>query len=93
MFGLGTGASNGTRAVDWTTDYARGYEVMRRAFAPERSLPAGRLRSALGFIGLGTDTNSLVKTPRAPMQDPVGPPRFTDIYNPSNPRERGRIDR
>jgi microsomal dipeptidase-like Zn-dependent dipeptidase len=83
MFGLGTGEKNGTRAVDWSTHYARGYEVMRRAFAPGGLCPQAT-PLGVGFIGLGTDANSLVKTPRAPLLDPVGPPRFTDIYNPNN---------
>jgi len=88
MFGLGTGASNGTRAVDWTTQYARGYEIMRRAFAPGGLCPQ-ETPLGVGFIGLGTDANSLVKTPRPPMLDPVGPPRSTDIYNPNNPLNAG----
>jgi hypothetical protein len=84
MFGLGT---DGARAVDWIAEYARGYEVMRRAFAPNGICPNG---DPLGgsFIGLGTDANSLVKTPRPTMLDPVSP-RFTDIYNPNNPLNQG----
>ena len=61
---------------------------MRRAFAPGGLCPQ-ETPLGVGFIGLGTDTNSLVKTPRAPMLDPVGPPRFTDIYNPNNPLNAG----
>lgn len=88
MFGLGT---DGARAVDWTTEYARGYDVMRRAFAPA---PYGLCPSAdpLGgtsFLGLGTDANSLTKTPRPTMIEAGGPPRFTDIYNPNNPINQG----
>jgi hypothetical protein len=80
MFGLGT---DGARAVDWTAEYARGYEVMRRAFAPNGVCPQS---TPLGssFIGLGTDANSLVKTPA-----PTLPGRFTDIYNPNNPVNAG----
>jgi microsomal dipeptidase-like Zn-dependent dipeptidase len=88
MFGLGSGAKNGTRAVDWATQYARGYEVMRRAFAPGGLCPQ-ETPLGVGFIGLGTDTNGLVKTPRAPLFDSAGPPRFTDIYNPNNPVNAG----
>jgi microsomal dipeptidase-like Zn-dependent dipeptidase len=88
MFGLGTGEKSGTRAVDWTAQYAQAYDVMRRAFGPNgicpQSYPLGT-----GFIGLGTDTNSLVKAPRPPLLDPIGTPRFTDIYNPGNPLNAG----
>ena len=87
MFGLGSGAKSGTRAVDWTTHYARGYEVMRRAFAPGGLCPQ-ETPLGVGFIGLGTDTNSLVKTPRAPMLDPVQA-RFTPIYDPNHPVNAG----
>jgi hypothetical protein len=85
MFGLGTDSA---RAVDWTAQYARGYDVMRRAFAPNGLCPQAN-PLGVGFIGLGTDTNSLVKTPRPTMFDPVGAPRFTDIYNPNNPLNSG----
>jgi len=61
---------------------------MRRAFAPGGLCPQ-ETPLGVGFIGLGTDANSLVKTPRAPMLDPVGPPRSTDIYNPNNPVNAG----
>lgn len=80
MFGLGTDSA---RAVDWTAQYARGYEVMRRAFAPGGLCPQGDPLGA-GFVGLGTDANSLVKTPQ-----PTMPFRFTDIYNPNNPINAG----
>jgi hypothetical protein len=61
---------------------------MRRAFAPGGLCPSAT-PLGVGFIGLGTDANSLVKTPRAPMLDPVGPPRFSEIYNPNNPVNAG----
>jgi hypothetical protein len=87
MFGLGTGEKSGTRAVDWTAHYSRAYEIMRRAFAPNGQCPQGTPLGA-GFIGLGTDANSLVKTPRSTIFDPIAP-RFTDIYNPGNPLNAG----
>lgn len=79
MFGLGT---DGAQASNWTGEYARGYEVMRRAFAPNGLCPQGQ-PLGVGFMGLGTDTNSLVKTP--------GPsfPRQTPIYNASHPFNAG----
>ncbi len=84
MFGLGTDSA---RAIDWTSQYARGYEVMRRAFAPNGLCPQGN-PLGVGFVSLGTDANSLVKTPRPTMLDPVSP-RFTDIYSPGNPINAG----
>jgi uncharacterized repeat protein (TIGR01451 family) len=87
MFGLGTGETSGTRAVDWTVQYARGYDVMRRAFAPNGLCPQAT-PLGVGLIGLGTDTNSLVKTPRAPWFDPVQA-RLTPIYDASHPANAG----
>jgi microsomal dipeptidase-like Zn-dependent dipeptidase len=75
MFGLGT---DGAQAAAWTGQYARGYEVMRRAFAPNGLCPQGS-PLGVGFMGLGTDTNSLVKTP-----GPTLPGRFANIYNIAN---------
>lgn len=86
MFGLGT---DGARAVNWTTEYARGYDVMRRAFAPNGVCPNADPLGGTSFLGLGTDANSLVKTPRPPTFEPGGAPRFTDIYNPNNPLNQG----
>jgi uncharacterized delta-60 repeat protein len=80
MFGIGTAARG---AYTWAETYAEGYEVMRRAFAPGGLCPDAT-PLGLSFIGLGTDANSLVKTPRPTMLDlPFGvQPRHTDIYNP-----------
>ena len=85
MFGLGTA---GARAVDWTSEYARGYDAMRRAFAPNGICPNADPLGGSGFLGLGTDTNSLVKTPQPTLNVPSSP-RFTDIYNPNNPLNHG----
>jgi uncharacterized repeat protein (TIGR01451 family) len=85
MFGLGT---DGVGAHRWAAEYERGYNAMRRAFAPNGLCPQGYPLGA-GFIGLGTDANSLVKTPVPTLLDPVGPLRFTDIYNPANPLNAG----
>jgi uncharacterized repeat protein (TIGR01451 family) len=79
MFGLGT---DGAQATSWTGEYARGYEVMRRAFAPNGLCPQGQ-PLGVGYMGLGTDTNSLVKTPQ-----PSGA-RFTPIYIASHPLNAG----
>jgi hypothetical protein len=79
MFGLGT---DGAHAVDWTAQYARGYEVMRRAFAPNGLCPQGS-PLGVGFMGLGTDTNSLVKTPQPSL------PRLTPIYDANHPFNAG----
>jgi hypothetical protein len=85
MFGLGTDSVGGHR---WAAEYSRGYDVMRRAFGPGGLCPQ---ETPLGgaFIGLGTDANSLVKTPVPTIFDPVGPSRVTDIYNPNNPLNAG----
>lgn len=80
MFGLGTAEA---RAASWTMEYAQAYEAMRRAFAPNGLCPNAD-PMGLSFIGLGTDTNSLVKTPRPTMLETASP-RFSDIYNPNNP--------
>lgn len=85
MFGLGT---DGARAVDWTFEYARGYDIMRRAFAPNGLCPTADPLGGTSFLGLGTDTNSLGLTPRPTMID-TSTPRFTDIYNPNNPLNQG----
>jgi WD40 repeat protein len=85
MFGLGTA---GSRAVNWTAEYARGYEAMRRAFAPNGICPNADPLGGSGFLGMGTDTNSLVKTPRPTLTDPAGP-RFTNIYDPNAPVNQG----
>jgi uncharacterized repeat protein (TIGR01451 family) len=84
MFGLGT---DGARASAWAGEYARGYDAMRRAFAPNGLCPQSNPLGT-GFLGLGTDANSLVKTPVPTLFDPVAP-RFTDIYNPGNPANAG----
>lgn len=85
MFGLGTDTAGAYR---WAAQYEVGYNAMRRAFAPNGLCPASTPLGG-GFIGLGTDANSLVKTPTPPLFDPVGPPRITDIYNPGNPLNSG----
>ncbi len=84
MFGLGTDSAS---AFDWTGQYARAYDVMRRAFGPGGLCPQEN-PLGLGLMGLGTDTNSLVKTPRSSIGDPLLP-RYTDIYNPANPVNAG----
>jgi hypothetical protein len=84
MFGLGTDTA---RAIDWTAQYARAYDVMRRAFGPGGLCPQDN-PLGLGFMGLGTDTNSLVKTPRPTLFDPIQA-RFTPIYTPSDPLNAG----
>jgi uncharacterized delta-60 repeat protein len=80
MFGVGT---DGVGAYTWAGAYAKAYEVMRRAFAPGGACPQAT-PLGLSFIGLGTDANSLVRTPRPTMLDllPGEQPRYTDIYNP-----------
>jgi hypothetical protein len=85
MFGLGT---DGAGAHRWTLQYDRAYNAMRRAFAPN-GLCSNTLPLGPGLVALGTDANSLVKTPVPPMLDPVGPPRFADIYNADNPLNAG----
>jgi hypothetical protein len=57
---------------------------MRRAFGPGGQCPQSN-PLGVGLIGLGTDTNSLVKTPRSTMLDLPTTPRFTPIYDPSHP--------
>jgi uncharacterized delta-60 repeat protein len=82
MFGLGT---DGIGAYKWAGAYAEIYEIMRRAFAPGGACPQAT-PLGVSFVALGTDMNSLVRTPPPTMIDTGGlPPRFTDIYNPSNP--------
>jgi hypothetical protein len=85
MFGLGTDGAGGHR---WAAQYERAYSVMRRAFAPNGLCPSA-LPLGAGFVALGTDANSLVRTPVPPMLDPVGPVRFADIYNPAHPLNAG----
>ena len=80
--------TTGVRAVDWSAQYARAYDVMRRAFGPGGQCPQNN-PLGVGFLGLGTDTNSLVKTPRSTMNDLPSLPRFTPIYNPSDPANQG----
>ena len=85
MFGLGTDSAGAHR---WAALYNRGYNVMRGAFAPNGLCPGTR-RLATASWRSGTDANSLVKTPMPPMLDPVGPPRFIDIYNANHPNNAG----
>ena len=86
MLGLGT---DGMAAFHWAAAYNEAYDDMRRAFAPghrcQEFTPLG-----MSFIGLGTDMNSLVRTPPPTMVDTFGQaPRFADIYNPNNPINAG----
>jgi hypothetical protein len=85
MFGLGT---DGIGANRWTAQYERGYNAMRQAFAPNGVCPQATPLGA-GFVSLGTDANSLVKTPPPPLFDPAGPRAPVDIYNPANPLNSG----
>jgi hypothetical protein len=85
MFGMGTDAAGAHR---WAALYDGGYNVMRRAFAPNGLCPS-TLPLGAGFVALGTDANSLVKTPVPSILDPLGPPRFVDIYNASHPNNAG----
>jgi hypothetical protein len=84
MFGLGT---DSIRAIDWTGQYALAYDAMRRAFGPGGLCPQEN-PLGLGFLGLGTDTNSLVKTPR-PTIEPPASVRYTPIYTPGDPINEG----
>lgn len=79
MFGLGT---DGAQAYDWASQYLDAFTEMGKptALCPDKSaLGKGR-------VAFGTDTNSLVSTPRPTIFDvkPGTLPRFTDIYNPNN---------
>jgi len=85
MFGVGT---DGMPAYKWAGAYAEVYEVMRRAFAPGGQCPDAT-PLGMSFVGLGTDMNSLVRTPPPSMLTPFLSPRFTDIYNPNNPINAG----
>jgi hypothetical protein len=78
MFGVGT---DGMGAFKWARAYAEGYEIMRRAFAPGGACPAAT-PLGVSFIGLGTDMNSLVRTPPPSLLDVFGTPHYADIYNP-----------
>jgi microsomal dipeptidase-like Zn-dependent dipeptidase len=84
MLGLGT---DGMAAFHWAAAYNEAYDDMRRAFAPgkrcQEFTPLG-----MSFIGLGTDMNSLVRTP-PPTFNPPWSLRITDIYNPNNPINAG----
>ena len=80
MFGLGT---DGAEAYTWARQYLDAFTEMGKptALCPDKSaLGPGR-------VAFGTDTNSLVSSPRPTIFDvkPGTAPRFTDIYNPSNP--------
>jgi hypothetical protein len=85
MFGVGT---DGMGAYKWAGAYAEIYEIMRRAFAPGGACPQAT-PLGVSFVALGTDMNSLVRTPPPTIFDPFGTPRFTDIYNPNNPINAG----
>jgi microsomal dipeptidase-like Zn-dependent dipeptidase len=78
MFGLGT---DGAEAYPWASQYLTAFTEMGRptALCPDKSsLGKGR-------VALGTDTNSLVKSPRPTLVElRTGPPRFSDIYNPAS---------
>jgi len=82
MFGLGT---DGIKADDWANQYIQAMNAMNNGFAScPNNDPLGP-----GMVAFGTDTNSMVRTPRPTMMDfPEGSspaPRFADIYNPGIP--------
>jgi uncharacterized repeat protein (TIGR01451 family) len=78
MFGLGT---DGIGAYKWAGYYESGYNAMVHAFAPNGTCPSG-LPLGNGFMGLGTDANSLVKSPPPPFLPIAQQFRIPDIYNP-----------
>ena len=88
MFGLGT---DGAKATDWASQYVQAFSIMNGVFGTPActNAPLGP-----GMVSFGTDTNSLVKTPRPTMAGfaPGSPPspRVADIYNPGNPYNRDR---
>jgi hypothetical protein len=77
MFGLGT---DGIEAYKWAGFYESGYNAMLHAFAPNGTCPSG-LPLGGGFMGLGTDANSLVKSPPPTFAPGVFRIRIPDIYN------------
>jgi uncharacterized delta-60 repeat protein/uncharacterized repeat protein (TIGR01451 family) len=78
MFGLG---SDSVEAYKWAGFYETGYNTMLHAFAPNGTCPSG-LPLGDGFMGLGTDANSLIKTPPPPFLPIANSVRIPDIYNP-----------
>jgi hypothetical protein len=81
MFGVGT---DGAEAYDWASEYIQAFNAMGRAFATGGKCP-DRMSFGAGSVAFGTDTNSLVRTPRPTMVEFEHTPRFSDIYNASNP--------
>jgi hypothetical protein len=83
MFGLGT---DGAQAYDWARQYADAFNEMGKPTV----LCRDKTGVGLGRVAFGTDTNSLVTTPRPPMADlnpgfkPPAIGRSTDLYNPNN---------
>jgi hypothetical protein len=79
MFGLGT---DGAEAYTWAREYLDAFTEMGKptALCPDKSA-LGR-----GRVAFGSDTNSLVSSPRPTMVDvkPGTQARFTDIYNPNS---------
>jgi hypothetical protein len=74
MFGLGT---DGAMAYDWANQYMQAIGIMSTGTCPNSGLLGP------GLVAFGTDTNSLVKTPRPTMVelDPNVAPRFVDVFN------------
>src|SRR5712691_13524677 len=69
MFGLGTAAAD---AYDWATEYDKAVSIMRPREGADMTAPgpgrcAGKLALGPGIVALGTDANSLVRTPRPPL--------------------------
>jgi hypothetical protein len=83
MFGLGT---DGAKATDWASQYVQAFNIMNGVFGTPACTNASL---GPGMVAFGTDTNSLVNTPRptmtgfAPGTVPIQ--RIADIYNPNNP--------
>jgi len=74
MFGVGT---DGMGAYKWAGAYAEIYEIMRRAFGPGGACPQAT-PLGVSFVALGTDMNSLVRTPPPTIFDLVA----TDVPVP-----------
>jgi hypothetical protein len=87
MFGLGTDSAD---AYDWARQYLDATSEMRRATT---SHCPNKVASLSGSVAFGTDTNSLVKSPRptmGPEMKPDTPIRATLYALDGFPKARGR---
>ena len=84
MFGLGT---DGADAYDWARQYVDAFTEMNKPFSAQSQCP-NKVSFGPGSVAFGTDTNSLVKSPRPTAIVPPPLARNSVVYNNAFPRSQ-----